>query len=217
MNRKAGRFGSFTNTCVGSLVFTFQFVGCGKDHSQSLVDKMLAPPSRQLAKTDLDSPPQAPKSMVEQTSYSERVPEPVWFESFAKAAAEAESNDKLILADFTGSDWCHWCVKLKQDVFDTPEFKSWAKDNVVLLELDFPRKSTVSLAIREQNEMLKSRYNVSSFPTVLILDAAGNVRAKMGYERGKSPSEWVQLAESRLQQNAMQARSMATGEKSLLR
>ena len=95
-----------------------------------------------------------------------------------------------------------------------PEFKAWASDNVVLLEIDFPKRTQLPPEIQKQNDMLQSQFNISSYPTVLLLDAEGNVRAKMGYERGKSPSQWVQLAESRLQQNNVNANPVARGQSS---
>ena len=139
------------------------------------------------------------------------IAEPVWHDSFADAVAEARTNDKLILADFTGSDWCHWCVKLKEDIFSKPEFKDWANANVVLLEVDYPKRTQQTAAIQQQNQMLKSRYNISSYPTILLLDTAGNVRAKMGYENGKSAAQWCQIAESRLSENNTQTRTASGG------
>ena len=119
-------------------------------------------------------------------------------------------TNKLILADFTGSDWCHFCVKLDDEIFSKPEFKAWANDNVVLLKIDFPKRTQLPPQIRKQNEMLKSRYQISAYPTVLLMDVEGNVRAKMAYERGKSASQWVQIAEARLQHNASRTQSIAT-------
>ena len=134
-----------------------------------------------------------------QTSYNARIAEPQWGVSLPEAIAEAQSTDKLILIDFTGSDWCHFCVKLKKEIFETSEFKAWASENVVLLEVDFPRGSPLPPQVQQQNEMLKKRYDISSYPTVLLVDVEGNIKAKMGYQNGQSPSQWVQVAESRLE------------------
>ena len=63
-----------------------------------------------------------------------------WFTSLEEAAKVSMSTGKPIMANFTGSDWCGWCKKLKREVFDQAEFKNWADENIVLLELDFPRR-----------------------------------------------------------------------------
>ena len=72
-----------------------------------------------------------------------------WYIDFEKAAQVSLQTGKPILADFTGSDWCGWCIKLKE-VFNTPKFKDWAEKNVVLLELDYPRR-------KQQDEKLKNK------------------------------------------------------------
>jgi len=172
MRNKAVEFNFFSTAITGMVLAGILVTGCARDNSRNAVNDFFENPTDHMS--------EAAKRDLQQT-------------------ASPRSNDKLILADFTGSDWCHWCVKLKKDVFETPEFKSWANENVVLLELDYPRNGSQPAPIREQNQMLKSRYNISSYPTVLLLDAEGRVRAKMGYEQGKTPSQWVQIAESRLQ------------------
>ncbi len=120
----------------------------------------------------------------------------IWHESYEFARAESEKTGKPILADFTGSDWCQYCVKLKQEVFEKPEFEAWARDNVVLLELDYPRRVVQNPEIKQQNEMLKQEYGISSYPTVLLIDASGNQIGKLGYMN--NPTEWISAAEAQL-------------------
>jgi len=117
-----------------------------------------------------------------------------WHESFEAAKTASASSGKPILVDFTGSDWCHWCVKLEEDVFEKEEFKRWASQNVTLLELDYPRKKTQSPAIKKQNAELSKRYNIRGYPTVLLLNSDGDVLGKLGYE--KDPKTWINSAES---------------------
>jgi protein disulfide-isomerase len=212
MRNKLANFDSISIAVIPILLAVLLVTGCARDNARNVASDFLAPPSEQMASAQQNVVDGQAESVIQQTGYQQNIADPVWHDTFATAVSEAQMNDKLILADFTGSDWCHWCVKLKQDVFSTPEFKTWANDNVVLLELDYPRKGSQSAAIKQQNEMLKSRYNISSYPTVLILDAAGNVHAKMGYEQGKTPAQWVQIAESRLQNGAAKMRSMATSK-----
>jgi len=173
--------------------------GCAKDSSNNPLGELFEPPTSRLI-DEMEPRSQAPaEQTIQRTSYEAQIKEPQWLTSLPEAIAEAQSENKLILLDFTGSDWCHYCVKLKKEIFEKSEFKAWASDNVVLLELDYPRGSQLPPRIQQQNEMLKSRYAISSYPTVLLVDVEGNVKAKMAYQNGQSPSQWVQMAEARLQ------------------
>ncbi len=69
---------------------------------------------------------------------------------------------------FTGSDWCGWCIRLQKEVLKTPEFAKWAKENVVLVELDYPRKQYQSEEIRRQNAELQQAFGVQGYPTVFF-------------------------------------------------
>ena len=66
--------------------------------------------------------------------------ESTWLTDLPKAEAQAKADNKIILMDFTGSDWCGWCIKFKKEVLDTKEFQDYAAKNVVLVEVDFPNK-----------------------------------------------------------------------------
>lgn len=118
----------------------------------------------------------------------------IWHESFDDAKAAALESGKPILADFTGSDWCHWCVKLKEDVFEKDEFKKWARDNVILLELDYPKRSSQDPMIKQQNAKLAKEYNITGYPTVLLMTPEGKVLGKLGYS--SEPSKWIESATS---------------------
>lgn len=117
-----------------------------------------------------------------------------WLTSWDKAAAESKKSGRPILMDFTGSDWCIWCQKLKQEVFSTPEFQTWAAKNVVLLELDYPRSTPQSDALKKQNAELAEKYGIEGYPTVIFVDATGKVKGQTGYEKG-GPAAWIGSAE----------------------
>jgi len=85
---------------------------------------------------------------------------------------------------FSGSDWCGWCIRLDKEVFTQEAFRDFAKDGAVLFEADFPRQKEQPAKIKQQNHVLQHRYQVRGFPTVLLLDAEGNVLARTGYQRG---------------------------------
>jgi protein disulfide-isomerase len=113
-----------------------------------------------------------------------------WLTDYAAALKQAKDENKVMLIDFTGSDWCGWCIKLKSEVFDHPEFAAFAKENLVLLEVDFPRGKALSPAQRTANEKLGARFSVEGFPTVFIVSAQQRPLAKLGYEEG-GPANYI--------------------------
>ena len=114
-----------------------------------------------------------------------------WETDFAKASAKAKAEGKYMLIDFSGSDWCGWCVKLDKEVFSKGPFKDYAKDNLVLVLADFPRdKSKQSEKLQKQNAELAKKYNVGGFPTVFILSPDGKLVNKTGYQAG-GPEPYV--------------------------
>jgi thioredoxin-related protein len=117
-----------------------------------------------------------------------------WLTSYEEAAKQAKKDNKLILADFTGSDWCGWCMKLKREVFDTPQFAEWAGRNVILLELDFPKNKKLPAETEKQNQELAAKYKIQGYPTILLLDDAGNVAGQTGYVAG-GPVAWINEAQ----------------------
>lgn len=117
-----------------------------------------------------------------------------WLTSLPQAQAEAKKSGKPILADFTGSDWCPWCIKLRTEVFNTKQFKDWAAKNVVLLELDFPRSKPQDPATKKANQDLATKYKIEGFPTVLFLNADGKVLGTSGYQAG-GPAPWTANAQ----------------------
>jgi protein disulfide-isomerase len=96
-----------------------------------------------------------------------------WTENFTDAKTRASTLKRHLLLNFTGSDWCGWCIKLDSEVFSKPEFKSLADSNLVLAKIDFPRTRSQDLAIKSQNQGLLSTYNVTGFPTLILLDSSG--------------------------------------------
>src|SRR5574339_200746 len=94
-----------------------------------------------------------------------------WHTDLAKAQAKAKAENKLVMLDFTGSDWCGWCIKLNKEVFSTDEFVEFAKKNLVLVEVDFPRKKAQSAEQKKANQALQSKYQIQGYPTLIVLDA----------------------------------------------
>lgn len=107
-----------------------------------------------------------------------------WMTDFDKALEKAKAEQKMVLLDFTGSDWCGWCIKLNKEVFSTKEFKDYAKENLVLVEVDFPRSKKLSAKLQKQNDELMKRYGIRGFPTIIVLDSEGETVGKLGYMEG---------------------------------
>jgi thioredoxin-related protein len=107
-----------------------------------------------------------------------------WTSNYDKAVARAQAENKAILLDFTGSDWCPWCMKLKQEVFDSGQFKDYARDHLVLVEVDFPANDYRSQQVREQNNQLSKKYNIQGYPTVVILSKDQGRLGTLGYMPG---------------------------------
>jgi thioredoxin-related protein len=107
-----------------------------------------------------------------------------WSDDYEKAVAKARAEKKMVLLDFTGSDWCGWCIKLDKEVFSKSEFKSYAKDNLVLVEVDFPQGKRLPKKVQEQNEKLKNEHSVRGFPTIVVLNADGQKIGQLGYMEG---------------------------------
>jgi len=96
-----------------------------------------------------------------------------WLHDYGKAQEEAKTNHKLLLLNFTGSDWCGWCIKFDKEVLSQPQFKNFAHDNLVLVELDFPRRKTQPTEEKKQNVQLAQQYEVLGFPTIVVLNSNG--------------------------------------------
>jgi len=107
-----------------------------------------------------------------------------WMTDFEAAKTKARAENKALLLDFTGSDWCGWCIKLKDEVFTQAAFKEYAAENLILVELDFPRNKPQSEALVLQNETLAEKYAIRGFPTILILSPDGELVEKTGYKKG---------------------------------
>lgn len=120
-----------------------------------------------------------------------------WGTDYKAALEQAAKANKPVLLDFTGSDWCGWCIKLDKETFSKPEFKSFAEKNLVLVEVDFPNSKPQSAAVKKQNEELQAKFGVEGFPTLVLLNSEGKEIARnVGYLAGgpKGLIGWVEKA-----------------------
>jgi protein disulfide-isomerase len=122
--------------------------------------------------------------------------ENIWLTDLPKAEAQARAENKIVLMDFTGSDWCGWCMKFKKEVLDTPEFQDYAAKNVVLVELDYPHKKVQDNDLKKANAALKTQYDIHGFPTLVVLDKEGKeIGRQIGYSKG-GPQVFIAKLES---------------------
>ena len=108
----------------------------------------------------------------------------IWLSDFNEAKVKALEEKKPILIDFTGSDWCGWCIKLQEEVFNQTDFIKYASESLVLVEIDFPKKNVQSEELKAQNKALAEKYSIRGFPTVLLLSPEAELIEKTGYLSG---------------------------------
>lgn len=108
-----------------------------------------------------------------------------WMTDWEAAKAKAKAENKPILINFTGTDWCGWCIKIEKEVFSKKEFKDYAEKNLVLMEVDFPKKKEQSPELKKQNKALDKEFAIEGYPTVYLLDGEGKkISEEIGYREG---------------------------------
>ena len=117
-----------------------------------------------------------------------------WLTNFDTAQERARSEKKVLLMEFTGSDWCPPCIMLERQVFSQPEFKEYAAQHLVLLEVDFPRRKELSDEQKTANVKLAERYGIEGFPTIVLLDSTGKKIGELGYMPG-GPKPFIAAVE----------------------
>ena len=110
------------------------------------------------------------------------VADDAWKTDLPKALEQAKSEKKMVLIDFTGSDWCPPCKNLHKTVLLSEDFAKFAKDNLVLVELDFPKSKPQSDELKAANKELSKKYGIRGYPTIIVLDGEGKeLFRKVGY------------------------------------
>ena len=124
--------------------------------------------------------------------------ESLWMHDFEAAKAKAVKEGKPIFINFIGTDWCGWCIKLQKEVFSKKAFQDYAKENLVLVEVDFPKKKEQTAELKAQNKKLDKEYGVEGYPTLYLLDATGKkLTEDIGYREG-GPEAYVEHLKSLL-------------------
>lgn len=107
-----------------------------------------------------------------------------WTTNLGKAIQQAKTENKAVLVNFTGSDWCQWCFKLSDEVFSTDEFKEYADNSLILVKVDFPQNIEQTYQTKMYNQSLAQKFGVQGFPTIIIINNKGVPVAKTGYQPG---------------------------------
>ena len=108
-----------------------------------------------------------------------------WTTDFEKAKEQAKKENKLVLLDFTGSDWCPPCIALHKEVFSKKSFIEYAEEKLILVELDFPRRKKQEEALKKANAALGEKFEIIGYPTVILIDSNGKeIDRKVGYQKG---------------------------------
>ena len=122
----------------------------------------------------------------------------LWMTDYPAALKKASQENKLVLLDFTGSDWCPWCMKLDQELFSQKAFNDYAKKNLVLVLVDFPRGKKAaeqSDALKKQNQDLQTKFKIEGYPTLILVDAQGKqVKKPKNYIEG-GPEAFIKWVE----------------------
>lgn len=177
---------------IGAAILTLP--GCNKRSDLAAdASSAQATPSTQPVPQAPPPPQQAPPAP--QFPLAEALPvKPGWLTNYDRGQQEAKANNKLVLLDFTGSDWCGWCKLLDREIFSKSQFKEYATKNLVLIELDFPRMKSVPPATKAQNERLFMQYRIQGLPTIIVLNGDGKVVAELGYMEG-GPDAFIAVLE----------------------
>ncbi len=110
-----------------------------------------------------------------------------WMTDLSKAQAKAKEEKKLVFVEFTGSDWCPPCKKLKAEILSSADFAKYAQENLVLVELDFPRAKEQSQDLKDANKALSQKFGIRGFPTVIVFDGEGKeLNRQVGFGGGSA-------------------------------
>lgn len=121
-----------------------------------------------------------------------------WQTNFIQSKELAATENKTIVLVFAGSDWCAPCMRLENEIWESDEFRAYAKNNYVLHKADFPRKKTNKLNAEQVkiNKELAAKYNTKGyFPFVVLIDKDGNILGETGYKK-MAPKEYIKHLES---------------------
>jgi thioredoxin-related protein len=127
------------------------------------------------------------------TGEGSKAAEATWIADYDKAVEQAKKEKKDLLVDFTGSDWCGWCIKLHEEVFAHDEFTQAVTKDYVLVALDFPQAEDIKAKVPNpaRNAELGEKFGIQGYPTILLVTVDGEVYGRTGYQPG-GPVKYVE-------------------------
>ena len=121
----------------------------------------------------------------------------LWQTNYKQALAQAAKENKQVLLDFTGSDWCPYCIQMDREVLSKSQFENFASKNLVLVKLDYPRRKKLPPSEMQQNDQLQQQYSIEGYPTYVLLDSRGKeVKRVIGYVDG-GPGAFIKWIEGK--------------------
>jgi len=157
-------------------------VQANAEYHRAIIHSPAAPPPPDESRTQLPAAAQASDL--------------TWSTDFSRTLVQARADGKMVLLDFTGSDWCPWCIKFDHEVLDTDLFATYARNKLELVLVDFPRAKPQSDAVKQANRALASQYHVTGYPTYVLVNYAGNeLGRQVGYAEG-GPSAFISELET---------------------
>ena len=133
-----------------------------------------------------------------------------WSEDLASAAQNARQNNKMILLNFSGSDWCGWCKRLDAEVFSQPAYQEFASSNLVSVLVDFPRGKKQPPELKEKNQQLATHFQVQGFPTLMLFTSEGELMGELSYMPG-GPETFIQTIRKIMARHEMRGPTKTSG------
>lgn len=164
-------------------ICSISFLSCSTENSSHQIN-----PKDNMSADTLDS---LKITQAEKDNY-----EPgTWLTDYSLALRLSQESGKPVLINFTGSDWCPWCFRLRDEVFAQDTFIKFAKENLILLMIDFPMHKKLPPEQVKINEALQEKYGIEGYPTVVMVNAEGKEIARTGYREGGADNYVVHLKE----------------------
>ena len=123
------------------------------------------------------------------------VADTAWLTDLPAAQKQARTENKMVLIDFTGSDWCPPCIAMRKNVFSKKEFVDEASKKYILVELDFPKADK---AEAEKNQPFAEKYKIDGFPTVVLLNSEGKEFSRFYASKYPSTDEFLKFIDGAL-------------------
>jgi thioredoxin-related protein len=121
---------------------------------------------------------------------------PLWQRNLNAIIKQAHDNNRFILFDFTGSDWCPGCLELEANVFSTKKFRDYAAEKLIFIRVDFPHHIQQPDELKQANQILQSLMHVQHYPTCAVVDGNGKLLGGVeGYSPGEGPDQFIATLE----------------------